>query len=145
MAALSVERAGEGKKTWNPLLRSVKRWRSRELHATPPEMKMLSTRESSAAASVRSTRSCTTACWKLAIRSIVACEHWPRRSSRVGRSTDLRQARRASAAHAVEHGGLQSRKTEIPRIPSHFDVAKIHRVGIAEAGEFIDHRSAWIT
>ena len=57
----------------------------------------------------------------------------------------LRLARKLRAAHAIEHGGLKSGKTEVQRIPSHLDVAEIHRVGISEAGEFINHRTAGIS
>ena len=58
-----------------------------------------------------------------------------------GRSTVLRQARRSSAsrassvsAHAVEHGGLKSGKTEVQRIALHLDMAKIRPRGNRRSG-----------
>src|SRR5260370_34485354 len=71
MAALSVERASEGKATGRPrrLASVVKRRRSSELAATPPEATRLRAPKASAAAKVWRRRLPTTAYWNDAIRS----------------------------------------------------------------------------
>src|SRR3984893_12384031 len=73
MAALSVERASEGKATGRPrrLASAVKRRRSSELAATPPETTRPRAPKASAALKVWRRRLPTTAYWKEAIRSRV--------------------------------------------------------------------------
>ena len=83
MAALSVERARDGKAMGRPRrsASAVKRRRSSELAATPPETTMLWAPKASAAAKVCLRRLPTTAYWKLAMRSRVWWSQERRRAS----------------------------------------------------------------
>ena len=152
MAALSVESVGEGKKTWNPLLRSVKRSAKQRIARYPPGDEDIV----NAGVFGGGER----ALHQVLNHGMLEARDKVNRRLRTmaakvvkGRAlhglapgaTLLGLARKFCSAHAVEHGGLKSGKTEIQRIPFHLDVAKIHRVGISEAGELINHRPAGIS